>query len=214
MFRKSLLFGLCSVTLLAAAFTGLSRESQAAAGRRGYSNIATSPVPGPYSQAYSPYTPYTPGYDKHARLKYPWLFQNLPGHVGTNLPERTRVVERATQYRPAPYSRSRKGAKTATREGFDNLGSSAAESNLQSVNPATFATPTGVGALAAPLPPHAAFPFGSASAATSDGGGSMRGAGAPYNVNSPAEGIPAFRDEAAAQSTKLPPIPGNSNPNK
>src|SRR5690348_6024487 len=106
--RKSLLRVLSLVTLLAAAFVGFSGEAKAGAGRRGYSYTGTSPMSGFYAQ---PYSPYTPGYDKYARQRYPWLFQNLPGYVGTSVSERSRVAEPGQHSSHFPPSWYRRGTK-------------------------------------------------------------------------------------------------------
>jgi hypothetical protein len=64
--------------------------------------------------------------------------------------------------------------------------------------------------------PTTPFPaaHGGDTGAAADHAGSLRGAGPPSNVNSPLEGVPSFHGEADAQQTKLPPLPGNGNPNR
>jgi|GEM_PF-7065927 len=70
-------------------------------------------------------------------------------------------------------------------------------------------------ALAAPPSVFPAPIIGGANNAAADGGGALRGAGAPTNVDSPTEGYNGrFRDEADAQSSKPPLHPGSPNPNR
>src|SRR5205823_6547985 len=68
MSRKSLRIGPCLFTLSIAAFVALSpdAEAQIRLQRRDAGWSYNSDAAG------SPYAPYTPGYDKYARQRYPW----------------------------------------------------------------------------------------------------------------------------------------------
>ncbi len=198
---KLLGMGPCLLTLLIATFVAPEAQAQVRLGGWTYNSDAAG----------SPYAPYTPGYDKFARQRYPWLFQNLPGHIATRSAERPHSFERMrhaepmpspTRRAPAPRNRS---TQSRNGEAFDIFGSSAIGGGSQNPNP---------GATLAPLPgtapphvpgPQPVLPGEGGPAGGPDGFGAMRGAGAPSNVNSPLEGVPSFRDEGNAQESKLPP---------